>query len=244
MIGISIAGFDPSGGAGVLADVKTFASLDVHGTSVVTALTAQNPKKFFSTRPVDINYIEEQFDSIVDEYDINYGKTGMLYSEKVIKLAHKKLTSSNIKYVVDPVMVASSGGKLTEDNIVKTLKNSLIKDSILITPNVYEAEVLTGITINNLHDGIEATYNLEKICNTLLTGGHLNGYSLLNIDGKVTIFKEDLIATDNIHGSGCSLSAAITGYLIKGEKLESSVIKAHKFVRAAIKNGRYGTLGI
>ncbi|MDR3291318.1 MAG: bifunctional hydroxymethylpyrimidine kinase/phosphomethylpyrimidine kinase [Methanobrevibacter sp.] len=243
MIGISIAGFDPSGGAGILADLKTFTSLGVHGTSVITALTAQNPKKFFSNYPITIEYIEEQFDSIMDEYNINYGKTGMLYSDEVIKLTHKKLKSNYIKYVVDPVMIASSGGNLSKNNISKTLKNSLIKDSILITPNVFEAETLSEIDIKNLDDGIEASHILNKYSNVLITGGHLNGNSILNIDGKITVFKEDLITTNNVHGSGCILSAAITSYLIKGEELPVAISKANKFVRIAIENGRYGTLG-
>ncbi|MDR2623126.1 MAG: bifunctional hydroxymethylpyrimidine kinase/phosphomethylpyrimidine kinase [Methanobrevibacter sp.] len=243
MIGISIAGFDPSGGAGILADIKTFTSLGIYGTSVITALTAQNPKKFFSTYPTVIEYIEEQFDSIVDEYDINYGKTGMLYSDEVIKLVHKKLKSNHIKYVVDPVMIASSGGKLSENSISKTLKNSLIKDSILITPNVHEAEILSGISIKNINDEIEASNILNEYSDVLITGGHLNGNSILNLDGKIKVLKEDLIKTNNVHGSGCSLSAAITSYLIKGEELSVAINKANKFVRIAIENGCYQTLG-
>ncbi|MDR3223913.1 MAG: bifunctional hydroxymethylpyrimidine kinase/phosphomethylpyrimidine kinase [Methanobrevibacter sp.] len=242
MIGISIAGFDPSGGAGILADIKTFTSLGIHGTSVITALTAQNPRKFFSNYPIAIEFIEKQFDSIIDEYNINYGKTGMLYSDEAIKLTHRKLKSNDIKYVVDPVMISSSNGSLSKNNISKTLKNSLIKDSILITPNVSEAETLSEIAIKNLDDGIEASHILSKYSNVLITGGHLNGNSILNIDGKITIFKEDLIKTNNVHGSGCTLSAAITSYLIKGEELHIAINKANKFVRIAIKNGHYGTL--
>jgi hydroxymethylpyrimidine/phosphomethylpyrimidine kinase len=242
MIGISIAGFDPSGGAGILADVKTFTILGIHGTSVITALTAQNPKKFYSIFPIAIEYIEQQFDSIVNEYSIDYGKTGMLYSDELIKTVHKKLKLNNIKYVVDPVMITSSGGNLTNNNISKTLKNTLLKNSLLFTPNITEAETLSGITIKNLDDSIEASHILSKYSNVLITGGHLNGNSVLNIDGKITIFKEDLIDSENIHGSGCTLSSAITSYLIKGYDLISSIEKANKFVKIAIKNGKYGTL--
>jgi hydroxymethylpyrimidine/phosphomethylpyrimidine kinase len=242
MIGISIAGFDPSGGAGILADIKTFTTLGIHGTSVITALTAQNPKKFYSILPIAIEYITQQFDSIVDEYSINYGKTGMLYSDEVIKTVHKKLKSNNINYIVDPVMITSSGGDLTKNNISKTLKNTLLKNSLLFTPNIYEAETLSGITIKNLDDSIEASHILNKYSNVLITGGHLNGNSVLNTDGKITIFKEDLIDSENIHGSGCTLSSAITSYLIKGHDLISSIEKANKFVKITIKNGKYGTL--
>jgi hydroxymethylpyrimidine/phosphomethylpyrimidine kinase len=243
MIGISIAGFDPSGGAGILTDVKTFNALGIHGTCVVTALTAQNPKKFYSIFPVPIEYIEQQFESIVNEYSIKYGKTGMLYSDKVIKTIYKKLKSNNINYIVDPVMIASSGGNLTRNNISKTLKNNLVKDSLLFTPNLSEAEILSEMNIKNLDDSIEASHILSKYSDVLITGGHLGGNSVLNTDGKITIFKENLIDSENIHGSGCTLSAAITSYLVKGYDLINSIEKANKFVRIAIENGRYGTLG-
>ena len=108
MLGLTIAGFDPSGGAGILTDVKTMAAHGVHGTAVVTALTAQNPKKVFSVEPIPTKYICEQIDSIFDEYAIKYSKTGLLYSKEIIKAISKKVEEYDLKIVVDPVMVASS----------------------------------------------------------------------------------------------------------------------------------------
>lgn len=116
-MGISIAGLDPSGGAGIVADMKTFQALGIHGTSVITALTSQNPNKVFSLMPVDTEYIKEQFDSIFDGYGeyINYGKTGMLYSPEIIKTVAKKIKEYDINIVVDPVMIASAGESLLKN---------------------------------------------------------------------------------------------------------------------------------
>lgn len=243
MIGISIAGFDPSGGAGILADMKTFASLGIHGTSVITAITAQNPKTFFSSYPVDTKYIEEQVVSIMEEYGdcINYGKTGMLYSENIIKVVAGNLLDYGIKYVVDPVMVASSGGNLLLKNADKSL-DILLKNSLITTPNIKEAEKLANMSIENVEDAIEASIEISNVCDVLITGGHLNGKNILNINDKVSILESKLIDTNNIHGSGCCLSAAITSYLIKGEPLEIAIKKANKFVELAIKHGNYGSV--
>ncbi|KZX10451.1 bifunctional hydroxymethylpyrimidine kinase/phosphomethylpyrimidine kinase [Methanobrevibacter filiformis] len=241
MIGLSVAGFDPSGGAGILADIKTFSSLGIHGTGVVTSLTAQNPKQFFSSLPITVEYVKEQFDSVLGEYNINYGKAGMLYSKEIIEVVYKKFKEYNIGYIVDPVMVASSGGKLTEKNVLNSVKHFL-KDALLLTPNTSEAESLSKIAINTLDDGIEASTKIAKYSDVLITGGHFNGKSILNIGGEVEIIENELINTNNTHGSGCTLSAAITSYLIKGYDLKIAILKANDFVKLAIENGWYGTL--
>ncbi|KZX16145.1 hydroxymethylpyrimidine/phosphomethylpyrimidine kinase [Methanobrevibacter cuticularis] len=244
MIGISIAGFDPSGGAGILADVKTFTSLCIHATSVITALTAQNPSKVFSLQPIATDYIEEQIDSIFDEYGnyINYGKTGMLYSPEIVKSVSKKVKEYNLKVVVDPVMFASAGDTLSKDKLAIALKKYLLPHCIITTPNIKEAEIFSGIAISDVNNAIEASQEIGKYCNVLITGGHLNGTSVLNINNKITLFKDDLINTANTHGSGCCFSAAITSYLIKGYDLKVAIEKANNYVKIAIENGWYGTL--
>ncbi|WP_407412206.1 bifunctional hydroxymethylpyrimidine kinase/phosphomethylpyrimidine kinase [Methanobrevibacter sp.] len=240
MIVMSIAGVDPSGGAGVFADLKTFQAIGVYGTGVVTALTAQNPYKFFSTQPVPQEYISEQIDSVMDSYDVEFIKTGMLYSPEIIRLVAEKIREYDLKAVVDPVMVATSGGDLTREDIADAFNRYLLPKSVLTTPNISEAEKLTGLKINTKEDAIKAS---EKIvCSNLITGGHLDGINTINIDGGISIKKQELIETDNLHGTGCNLSAAITAYLAKNNDLHTSIIKALDYVYEGIKNGNYGTL--
>ncbi|WP_296873003.1 bifunctional hydroxymethylpyrimidine kinase/phosphomethylpyrimidine kinase [uncultured Methanobrevibacter sp.] len=240
MIVMSIAGVDPSGGAGVFADLKTFQAIGVYGTGIVTALTSQNPYKFFSTQPVSPDYIEEQIDSVMDAYEVEFIKTGMLYSPEIIKLVSEKIKEYDLKSVVDPVMVATSGGDLTGEDIADAFNKHLIPNSILTTPNVSEAERLSGIKINSKEDAIKATELID--CNCFITGGHLDGVNVININDEITIKKQDLIETENLHGSGCNLSSAITAYLAKENSLMDSCLKAMDYVYEGIKNGNYGTL--
>ena len=240
MIVMSIAGVDPSAGAGVFADLKTFQAIGVYGTGIVTALTAQNPYKFFSTLPISPEYIEQQIDSVMDSYEIEYIKTGMLYSPEIIKLVSHKVKEYDLKAVVDPVMVATSGGDLTKEDLADALNKYLLPEAVLTTPNVSEAERLTDIKINSKEDAIKASKKIK--CNNIITGGHLDGINTININGKITIKKQELIKTDNLHGTGCNLSAAITAYLAKSNDLDSSILKALDYVYEGIKNGNYGTL--
>lgn len=255
MIGISIAGFDPSGGAGIIADMKTFSALGIHGTSAITALTAQNPNNVFSLLPISTKYIEEQIDSIFDGYGeyISYGKTGMLYSTEIIKLVAKKIKEYDIKVVVDPVMVASAGGSLLKEKkeikkakkeIAESFKKYLLPNCLIVTPNVNEAEIISRIKINNLDDAIEAAYKIGEFSNVIITGGHLNGTNTIfnKSTDEIKTIKKPIFETNNIHGSGCSFSAALAGYRIKGNDLNTSIQQSLDFVELAIKNGEYGTL--
>lgn len=240
MIVMSIAGVDPSAGAGVYADLKTFQAIGVYGTGIVTALTAQNPYKFFSTSPVSPEYIEEQIDSVMDSYEVEYIKTGMLYSPEIIELVSKKINEYNLKAVVDPVMVATSGGDLTKEDIADAFNKYLLPHSILTTPNIAEAEKLTNMELKTKEDAIEASKKI--VCNNIITGGHLDGLNTITIDGELTTIKQELIETDNLHGTGCNLSSAIVAYLAKNNNLHTSITKALDYVYEGIKNGNYGTL--
>ena len=240
MVVMSIAGVDPSAGAGVFADLKTFQAIGVYGCGIVTALTAQNPYKVYSISPIDVNYVAEQIDAVLDAYDVTYVKTGMLYSPEIIKLISKKISEYNLKAVVDPVMVATSGGDLTKDDLADALNRYLLPKSILTTPNIAEAEKLTNLKIKTKEDAIKAS---EKIpCDSLITGGHLDGINTLNIDGEITIEKQELLESDNLHGTGCNLSSAIVAYLEKGYDIKTSCLKSFDYVYEGIKNGNYGTL--
>ncbi|WP_297824618.1 bifunctional hydroxymethylpyrimidine kinase/phosphomethylpyrimidine kinase [uncultured Methanobrevibacter sp.] len=240
MIVMSIAGVDPSGGAGVYADLKTFQAIGVYGCGIVTALTAQNPYKFFSTLPVSEEYIAEQIDAVMDSYEIEFVKTGMLYSPEIIKLVSKKIREYNLKAVVDPVMVATSGGDLTKEDIAKAMNKYLLPQAILTTPNVSEAEKLTNLRITTENEAIEASKKIK--CNNIITGGHLDGINTINIGSEITIKKQELIETDNLHGTGCNLSSAIVAYLSKNNDLKTSILKSLDYVYEGIKNGNYGTL--
>lgn len=240
MIVMSIAGIDPSAGAGVYADLKTFQALGVYGCGVVTALTAQNPNKVVSTKAIEPAYVQEQIDIILDAYDITYVKTGMLYSPEIIKLIGKKIDEYNLKCVVDPVMIATSGGNLTKSDLANALNKYLLPKAILTTPNIFEAQKLTGIEIKSKEDAIKASKKIP--CDCLVTGGHLDGINTLNIDGEIIIEKQELLKSDNLHGTGCNLSSAIVAYLQKGNDLKTSCFKSFDYVYESIKNGNYGTL--
>ncbi len=240
MIVMSIAGVDPSGGAGIFADIKTFQALGVYGTGIVTALTAQNPQKMYSLKAIETSYVEEQIDAVLDTYNVEYIKTGMLYSTDIIKSVSKKIREYNLKAVVDPVMVSTSGGELAKNDLSQNLLKYLLPKAILTTPNVSESEKLT--TITHEEEAKKACEKLGKTCNNIITGGHLNGINTINIDGTTSIFKQKLLKTDNLHGSGCNFSAAIVSYLSQKNDLKTSILKASDYTYESIKNGKYGTL--
>ena len=242
MIVMSIAGVDPSGGAGIFADIKTFQALGVYWTGIVTALTAQNPQKMYSLKAIETSYVEEQIDAVLDTYNVEYIKTGMLYSTDIIKSVSKKIREYNLKAVVDPVMVSTSGGELAKNDLSQNLLKYLLPKAILTTPNVSEAEKLTNIKITNEEEAKKACEKLGKTCNNIITGGHLNGINTINIDGTTSIFKQKLLKTDNLHGSGCNFSAAIVSYLSQKNDLKTSILKASDYTYESIKNGKYGTL--
>ncbi len=241
MIGFSIAGLDPSGGAGIFTDIKTFSALGIHGTGVITAITAQGPSKVYGIEEVDTDFISMQIDAIANDYHLHYGKTGMLYSKEIIKLVSEKIDEYDLELVIDPVMVSTSGGNLSKDKFPKYLMKYLIPKGLIVCPNISEAEQLANMKINNLDDGIKAAEIIGKKSNTIITGGHLDGNNII-YDGEIEILKQDLIETDNTHGSGCTFAAALAGYMIKGNELKESIQKSGDYVYNSIKYGRYKTL--
>jgi hydroxymethylpyrimidine/phosphomethylpyrimidine kinase len=241
MMAISIAGFDPSGGAGILADIKTFSALGVYGTSAITALTAQNVERVSNISPITSSFVEEQIDLILEDLPIVFGKTGMLYSEEIILSVVKKIKEHSLKIVVDPVLVAGSGGSLSQKGMANSIKNNLLKEAILTTPNVFEAELLSGQEIKNKDDAIEAASIIGKNCDVVITGGHLDGDNIL-FNGQISVMEGELIESNNTHGSGCSFSAAITAYLTKGIDMDEAIKKADIFVKESIRHGNWGTL--
>lgn len=238
---LSIAGFDPSGGAGILADIKTFHSLDVYGTAVITALTAQNVNRVAGVEAVSLDFVEKQLDLVMEGYPLRYAKTGMLYSPDMVKLVARKVKEYQLQLVVDPVLVAGSGGSLAREGMVQALKRYLLPHAVLVTPNLSEAQELSGISIEDEEDAIQAAVEIGKMVPVVVTGGHLQGRDIFYQDG-VQIIEGELIESSHTHGSGCTYSAAVTAYLSQGLVLEEALQRAAGMVKEAIRRGRLGTV--
>ncbi|WP_236753577.1 bifunctional hydroxymethylpyrimidine kinase/phosphomethylpyrimidine kinase [Acidianus sp. HS-5] len=233
---MTIAGSDSGGGAGLQADLKTFTSLGVFGTVIVTGLTAQNTFEVTKVMEVPPDFIEAQFDAVMKDLNPRYAKTGMLASTKVIDAVRKKVKEYKINLILDPVMVAKSGASLVTEDVVSSIK-SLMKESLIITPNKFEAEKLLGKKIENEEDLKKSTKELyEKYSiNAVIKGGSQFGLDYAIIDGEEFELRGEKIETNNTHGSGDVFSASITAYLAKGLSLKEAVKKAKEFTTFAIK---------
>lgn len=234
---LSIAGLDPSGGAGILADCKTFHAHGIYANCVVTCITAQNPFGVINIQEIDLKVIEDEINQILDVYPVEYIKTGMLYSKEIIKMVSKKIGEYNVKAVVDPVMISESGSNLAKSDYADCLKKYLLKKSYLITPNIHEAEQLSDKKINDENDMKYVAEYLSKKTNVVITGGHLNGNDILYSENKIHIINGNLIPSENTHGTGCTYSTAITSNLINGNDLIESCKKSNAFLQKAIEYG-------
>ena len=242
-----IAGSDSSGGAGIQADIKTVTALGSYAMTAVTAITVQNTIGVNSVVPIKSIDIKKQIIFTCRDIKPNGVKIGMLHSSDVINSVIKALEKLKIsKIVLDPVMVAKGGTKLINDSAIKTIKKKLIKKVDLITPNIPEAEVLTKTKINNLQDMINAAKILQNLGakNILLKGGHKKSKHVEDIflsKKELKIFKNKKIKTKNTHGTGCTLSSAITTFLSCGKPLKKSCELGIKYVNQAIgSNPNYG----
>ena len=242
-----IAGSDSSGGAGIQADIKTITTLGGYAMTAITAITAQNTKGVHSVVPVKPTEIEKQILFTCKDIKPDAIKIGMLHSTEVIYTVVKALRKiKSKKIILDPVMIAKGGAKLINNSAIKTLKNNLIKKSFLITPNIPEAEVLTNMKISNIEEMINSAKKFLDfgIRNVLIKGGHLNSrraVDILLVNKEIHIFKNKKIKSKNTHGTGCTLSSAITTFLACGKPLKKSCELAIKYVNQAIKsNPSYG----
>lgn len=237
---LTIAGTDPSGGAGIQADLKTFQELKTYGMSVITSIVAQNTTGVKDIHDVPLSMIKKQLDAVISDMPIHAVKTGMIANVEMMKLVVRKLKSRQIPFVIDPVMVATSGDALIDEQARIFLRDHLLPLATVVTPNIPEAEFLTGINITTNEDMIEAA---QKIVHqygagaVLVKGGHTTGDAIDYLyDGEtVSTFLEKRINTVNTHGTGCTLSAAITAYLAQGDALLNAVEKGKVFVTEAIK---------
>ena len=242
-----IAGSDSSGGAGIQADIKTVTALGGYAMTAITAVTSQNTTGVLSVMAVPPKEIEKQILFTSKDIKPDAIKIGMLHSSEVILSVIKALNKIKIKKIIlDPVMVAKGGFKLINDKAIKVLKYKLIRKVHLITPNIPEAEVLTNIKIKNQEDMIKASYILLKlgVKNILIKGGHAKTKSMRDIflnKKKLIIFKNKRIKTKNTHGTGCTLSSAITTFFACGKNINKSCELAIKYVNQSISsNLNYG----
>ena len=241
---LTIAGTDSSGGAGISADLKTFMSQGVYGANVVVSVTAQNTRGVQDVAMLTPDIILKQLQSIVADLDIRAVKTGMLGDPETVGVVADALKSYNFgKYVLDPVMIAKGGAKLLNDDAISALKRQLLPLSELVTPNIPEAEVLADMVIHTPEDIDQAAQKLQVLGakNILLKGGHGEGndvydYVLL-ADGHHFWLKNSRVKTERTHGTGDTISAAITAQLSLGLDMKTAIIKSKSYVDATIRNG-------
>lgn len=236
---LTIAGSDSSGGAGIQADIKTMTVNGVYAMSVITALTAQNTTGVRSVMNVTPEFLEEQMDCVFTDIRPDAVKIGMLPSAELMRAVAGKLREYGaVRIVVDPVMVATSGSRLMEEDAVQVMKEELFPLADVITPNLPEAEVLSGRTILTEQEMEDAAARIGQTCRTavLLKGGHQrnDANDLLYRDGSLRWFRGKRIMNPNTHGTGCTLSSAIAANLAKGFSLEESVERAKEYLSGAL----------
>lgn len=248
---LTIAGSDSGGGAGIQADLKTFAANGCYGMSVITALTAQNTQGVSGIHPVPLDFVARQIDAVLADIGADVVKIGMLYSAELIALVARKLGEYRVaRIVLDPVMVAQSGDKLLRDDAVAALKTHLIPLAEVLTPNIPEASVLLGRTIVRLDDMDGAARDLAALgCrNVLVKGGHLEGAAsddCLYLGGarRSVRLPGTRVETRNNHGTGCTLSSAVAARLAHGDDVETAVRRAKEYITEAIRAGAAYDIG-
>ncbi len=242
-----IAGSDSSGGAGIQADIKTITSLGSYAMTAITAITSQNTKGVKSIVSIPVNEIKNQIIFTSEDIKPDAIKIGMLHSSEVIMTIINSLKKIKTKKIIlDPVMVAKSGTKLIDNKAIKILKEKLIKKALLITPNIPEAEILTGLKIKNKKDMYLAANRLIELGakNVLIKGGHLKSKNVEDIffnKLEMKVFKSKRYKTKNTHGTGCTLSSAITTFFSCGKSIKKACDLGIKYVNSSIlTNPNYG----
>jgi hydroxymethylpyrimidine/phosphomethylpyrimidine kinase len=252
-IALTIAGSDSGGGAGIQADLKTFLALDTHGTSAITCITAQNPRRVTGIQPCTADMVRRQIEAVFAELPPAAVKTGMLYSAEVIRTVVQFFRHRNRPpLVVDPVMISTSGARLLESSAIRRLQNELLPLAAVVTPNLDEAEILAGRKLKSIEDLRFAAKEIHGRfgCSALVKGGHLpEGAEAADIfyDGRTELLlTAPYIKGVSTHGTGCTYSAAITAYLARGSSLAKAVASAKDYISQAIarsrKAGRHSVL--
>ena len=247
---LTIAGTDPSGGAGIQADLKTFSALGCYGMSVITALVAQNTTGVWSIHNIPPDFVQQQLDAVMEDVRPDAIKIGMVHTSQLVEIIAATLKKyPDIPVVFDPVMVATSGDKLIEDATIEVIVSQLFPLVTLITPNMDEASLLAGMPIETVAQMQQAGNIISRTgCKAILMkGGHLQTEQLTSIlmdeNGIVNTYVSDKVDTNNVHGSGCTLSSAIASYMARGEELQNAVALAQEYINGAIYHGRDVLIG-
>ena len=247
-----IAGSDPSGGAGIQADLKTLTSFGVYGMTAITALTEQNTNGVFDILEIPIEFVVKQINCCLSDINANAVKIGMLHSADLISAVLEALFNNNIvsnkkvNIVLDPVMVAKGGHKLLKENAIDALKNFIKVAQPILTPNIPEAEILTGIKINNLKDMKNVGKEIINLgaSHVILKGGHMKERVMTDLlinSSEIHSIETSKIITNHTHGTGCTMASALSASLAKSIDIRQSFEIAHKYVNNAIKtNPKFG----
>ncbi len=239
---LSIAGSDPSSGAGIQSDVKTFTSLGTHAFTVITSITSQNTTKFGKVEPVSSKMIKNQIDSIFSDFKIDAIKIGMVYDSTTIKAIYSKISKIGIPIVLDPVLKSTTGGILLKKNALYDYIKYLLPIAFIITPNFSEASILSGIKIKNKQDLNKSALKIKKfgVKNVIITGTNFekNKISDFVLDGKKSYSISGKMLKLINHGSGCNFSAALTVAIARGNTLHKAVKFAKKYTHNSIKNSK------
>ncbi len=240
---LTIAGSDSGGGAGIQADLKTFAALEVYGTSALTAITAQNTRGVTGMETLPAAFVTAQIEAIVSDIGVHAVKTGMLASPSIVEAVAAAITALDLPFVVvDPVMVAKGGDALLSPEAMGALRTELLPRAYLATPNVPEAEALTGMTIKTIAEAREAARRVHALGPraVIVKGGHLPGDEVVDVlfDGRtLQEFRAPRVVSRNTHGTGCTFSAAIAAELAKARPLHEAIVEAKAYVAGAMQHG-------
>ncbi len=240
-IALTIGGSDPTGGAGIQADLKTFKSFGVYGLSSPTALTAQNTNGVTEIYTLPPGFFSEQLDTLLKDIQPDAVKTGMLGSSEIIRIIAEKIKQYSLKnLIIDPVTVSSTGVSLVDDKALEILRDYLFPLARVITPNIYETSLFTGINIQDVEDMKKAAVKLKEFGPeaVIITGGHLENYQTIDLllnEGEFLSLRREKIEGE-YHGTGCVFSSAITACLSLGYDIREATVKANEFVWQAIKS--------
>jgi len=238
-VALTIAGSDPSGGAGLQADLKTFHAFGVYGASVVTLVTVQNTVSVSRVEVLSSELVDEQLEAVIVDLPVKAAKTGALGSRAVVECVAARIASTTIPLVVDPVMISKHGAPLVDDDAANAIRTKLLPAAYLITPNAPEAEALSGRPVRTIAEAIEAARAIADlgVRHVLVKGGHLadeRARDVLFTSGEIHLLDSERIVTSAGHGTGCTLSAAITAGLARGEPLMASVVAAKTWLTRAL----------